>query len=487
MTPPLSLRATLALSYATLFAVLLVLSGVAVYRVLAHRLAAAADDNLLDHCAGLWGYIQFRDGKPALAYDPGNRQVTYFLREATRYYQLYDAGSGQLLLESEDSSLMHLALPVAGIPRLVSHPGIDVTMVEGKPLRFRSALFQANGHPYLLRVGVSVEEDLEDLAALRQVLLFLLPVTTLVAVLGAWWMAGKALRPLKYMESEAHAISIHELNRRLPHRGTQDELDSLAATFNQLFERLEGGVQRMKQFTAYMSHELRTPLTILRGNAEISRRQASPPQDWRDFLDSQLEEFDKLNRLIGRFLLLAKAEAGEIELCRQEFDLAALAASLGRELKPVAASRGIDLRFECGNPVPVVADQGWMERAVLNLLDNAIKFTGQDGTIRVLAGSEGDHAILEVADTGCGIAEAALPYIFDCFYRASGSQPTHSAGAGLGLTLAKWIVEKHGGAIMVNSKLGEGSVFRIVLPLMPPPGFERANRNGLSQPPIRTI
>ena len=469
MTLPLSLRAMLALFCAALFTVLLVGAGVAVYRVLAHRLTAAADDNLLDHCAGLWGFIQFRDGKPALVYDPSNRQVTYFLREATRYYQLYDAGSGQLLLESEDSSLMHLALPVAEVPRLVSHPGIDSTTVEGKPLRFRSALFPTNGHLYLLRVGVSVEEDLEDLATLRKVLLFLLPITTLLAVLGAWWMAGKALRPLKDLEHEARTISINELNRRLPERGTRDELDSLAATFNQVFARLHGAVQHMKQFAAYMSHELRTPLTILRGQAELARREPSPPQDWRDFLDSQLEEFDKLNRLIGRFLLVAKAEAGEIEFDVHEFDLGALTASLGAELTPVAASRGIALHVECDNPVSVVADKGWIERAILNLLDNAIKFTGQNGTIRVLAGSVGDHAIVEVSDTGCGIAEGALPHIFDCFYRASSSQPTMAGGAGLGLTLAKWIIEKHGGTIEVKSRLGEGSVFSILLPLVPTP------------------
>ena len=468
MMPSLKLRTKLALFYGALFAILLAGVGIGVYRILALRLTAAADDNLVDHGAGLWGYIQFHDGKPELTYDTSNHQIAYFLRDATRYYQLYDAASGELLLESPDSSLMHLALPPTQVRRSVSHPGIEVVAVEGVALRLRSALFQANGHSYLLRVGVSVEEDLADLAKLKHVLFWLLPLMTLVGVLGAWWMAGKALHPLQDLEKEARSISIAELHRRLPHRGTHDELDALAATFNQVFALLEDAVWRMKEFSAYMSHELRTPLTVLRGEAEIALMQPDPPQDWRELLTSQLEEFDKLDRLIRRFLLLARAEAGEIEFEKGQFDICALAASLGLEMAPVAMSQGIRLTVACEGEARVIVDRSWMERAILNLLDNAIKFTAEGGEVHIAARSAGERAMVEVSDSGSGIAEADLPHIFDCFYRARDNRPIPPGGAGLGLALTKWIVEKHGGVIQVDSKVRKGSLFTIVLPLAPP-------------------
>ena len=469
MIPPLRLRTKLALSYAVLFAILLTVAGVAVYRVMALGLTAAADDNLVDHCAGLWGYIRFHDGKPTLAHDPSNPQTVYFLSDATRYYQLYDADNGQLLLESEDSSLLHLALPVAQVRRLVASPGIDATTMQGVPLRFHSALFRADGHPYLLRVGVPVEHDLEQLALLQRVLWLLLPITTLIAVLAAWWMARKALRPLQDLENEAHAISINQLHRRLRQRGTHDELDALAATFNQVFARLEDAVHRMKQFAATMSHELRTPLTVLQGEAEVALLQPDMPESCRLVLGSQLEEFRKLKRLVNSLLTLARAEAGEITLNKRDFDLAQLALTLCDQMEPVAKARGVPLRADCPAPIITCGDVGWLERVILNLLDNAIKFTPSGGAVQVTVRTAGTLAILEVSDTGIGIAEQTLPHVFDPFYQAGNSEPKHAEGAGLGLALAKWVIEAHGGAIQAASRLGKGSVFTVTLPLVPTP------------------
>ena len=466
--PSLSLRTRLALLYAVLFAILLLGAGIAVYRILALELTEAADDNLADHCAGLWGYIQFHDGKPVLAYDAGNHEIAYFLRDATRFYQLYDAASGELLLESPSSSLLHLALPVSEVRRWVNRPGSDLIAVGGEALRLRSALFRADGHAYLLRVGVSVEENLEALAGLKHVLLLLVPIMTLVAVVSAWWMAGRALRPLQDLQNEARAISITQLHRRLPDRGTRDELDALATTFNQVFALLEDAVWRMKQFSTSMSHELRTPLTVLRGEAETALMQPGPPANWRELLTSQLEEFEKLDRLTRRFLLLARAETGEVEFEMRPVDVSALVARLGQDMIPVAASSGLRLELACDGEARIVADPGWIERAILNLLDNAIKYTAEGGQVQIAARSVGERALLEVSDTGSGIAANELPHIFDCFYRAGDSRPAGAEGVGLGLALTKWIVESHGGVIQVNSKLGEGSVFTILLPLAPP-------------------
>ncbi len=471
MLAPLKLRTQLAVSYAVLFAILLGAVGVAVYHVMALRLKAEADDNLTDHLAGVWGYISFQTGKPVVVYDTANPHLKYFLDDATRYYQLYDVSNGELLLESADSSMMHLALPPLQARRLVSGVENSVAGQNGR-LRFRSGLFQAKGRSYLLRVGLSTEQDVEDLRELRKVLLWLLPITTVIASFVAWWMAGRALGPLRQLENEARSIGITQLNRRLPLRGTHDELDSLAATFNQVFARLDAGFEHMKRFTAYMSHELRTPLTVLRGEAEVSLMHPArmiPPKNWRDLLSSQLEEYDKLDRLIRRFLLLARAEAGEIELDSEEFNVCDLAAVLGNEMTPVAANRGVSLKIACKTWACVVGDRGWIERAILNLLDNAIKYTPPGGTVQLTASAVAGRAVIEVSDTGRGIAETDLPLVFDCFYRGRGSQPKRPAGIGLGLALTKWVVEKHGGEIRVKSTVGQGAVFTILLPLVAEP------------------
>ena len=468
MLRPVKLRTKLALGYALLFAVLLGSGGTAVYHLMALRLTTEADDNLVDHLAGLWGYIQFRDGTPVVLHDPNNNYVTYFLREATRYYQLYDAESGALLLESDDSSIMRLALGVEQARELVRRPGIDRVVSEGVPLRFRSAIFHSNGHPYLLRVGVSVERDLHLIDELRSVLLILLPITTMIAIVGAWWMAGRSLQPLRALQRGASAISITQLDRKLPVRGANDELDALAESFNEVFARFQVGVQQIKNIAGYMAHELRTPITILRGEVEVELIQPDLPSKCRVHLESKMEEYEKLNQLINRFLLLTKAETGDIVLHKEPMILSELIDEIVNQIAPVASNAGVNLETEIDHSLRVAADSQWIERALLNLLDNALKFTPRGGTVRISLREYEGVATVEVADTGLGIKEKDLPNVFKYFYRGEGSLQPNPVG-GLGLTLTKWIVEQHGGTIGVSSKVGVGSRFTFTLPLAAEP------------------
>jgi len=460
----LKLRTKLALSYAGLFATLLGSSGLAVYELQAYRLRNAADDNLVDHLAGLWGYIDFHGDKPAVKFDPKNPYVVYFLREATRYYQIYDARNGQLLLESDDSALQRLALNPADAVRMVATPMIDTQIRQKVPLRFRSAVFQANGRPYLLRAGVSVEHDLASLAELRFVLLILLPIATAIGIPGAWWMAGRTLRPLRNLEEEASEISIQHLGRRLPLRGTEDELDSLAKTFNQVLSRLDGSVQQMRSFADFMAHELRTPMTILRGDVEVELMRPDLSEEWRAHLVSHLEEFDGLSRLINRFLLIAKAETGGIQLRRDRLDVCDCLASLVRDLEPLSQNYGVEVTLAGDTDVWVSGDREWMERAFLNLLDNALKFTPSGGYIRITTRRIRNTVTVEIRDSGRGINPADLPRIFEHSYRAADAQAQHETPGGLGLTLTKWVIVQHRGTINVTSAPGEGAVFTITLP-----------------------
>jgi len=280
--------------------------------------------------------------------------------------------------------------------------------------------------------------------------------------------AHRALRPMKELAAAARQIDVDRLQQRLPLRGTGDEVDELAQSFNETLARLENSVGEMRQFTASISHELRTPLTVLRGETEVALLEGHSVEDYRRLLVSQLEEFDSLTRMINDLLVLASAEAGEIRWSEQNVDLSQLATSLVEQLEPVAAARNIRLETVADPHVHARGDAAWLERVILNLLDNAIKFSPDGGRIQMTVTSENDSAKLLVADQGIGIPPEALPHVFERFYRAEPSRSKRIPGVGLGLALARWIVEKHRGRITVESTPGQGTGFTVWLPLYPP-------------------
>jgi len=294
-------------------------------------------------------------------------------------------------------------------------------------------------------------------------LVLLIPLGVLLAAAGGWWMALRALRPVEHLTASAAQIGISNLSVRVPLRGSGDELDRLAQTFNQTVARLEDAVQQMRQFTASISHELRTPLTALRGEAEVALLEARSPEAYRRVLASQLEEFEKLTQMINRLLTLARAEGGEIHLASDAVNLSALVSSLAGQMEPIASWKRIQLRADVQDEIFVNGDRGWLECAVLNLLDNAIKFTPEGGAVDVAVTAGDGSVCLEFRDTGIGIPAEALPHVFERFYRAEPSRSKEFEGAGLGLALVKWVVENHHGRMDVESQVGRGSRFRVWL------------------------
>jgi heavy metal sensor kinase len=296
-------------------------------------------------------------------------------------------------------------------------------------------------------------------------LLWLLPSGVLLAGIAAWWMAGKALQPVGALAAAAREIAVSHLDRRLPTRGTKDELDKLAEGFNDTLTRLERTVGEMKQFTASISHELRTPLAVLRGEAEVALMQDGSGEHYRRVLTSQLEEFEKLSRMINQLLMLASAESGDVEIAREPVQISALVESLAEQLEPVASSKHVHLTCHCEPDVEVIGDTGWLERIVLNLVDNAIKFTRSGGRVNVRVSHDKSNAILEVEDNGIGIIPESISRVFERFYRADGARSNRADGAGLGLSLVKWAVDQHHGSVHIESAPGQGTRFTVHLPL----------------------
>lgn len=278
-------------------------------------------------------------------------------------------------------------------------------------------------------------------------------------------MATVALGPLLRFASAARSIDVTNLRQRLPVRGVHDELDDVAQAFNETLGRVEDAVGEMRQFSTALAHELRTPIAALRGEIELAAMQPDAGPAYRRTAASQLEELDKLKRLIDQLLTLARAESGQIPLSRAPVDLGALAESVVEQVEAVAQANGLELRCEAAEGVAVQGDAEWLERMLLNLLDNAFKFTPRGGTVvvQVSAGDGDREARLDVVDSGIGMPPEVLPHVFERFYRADPARSSSARGVGLGLSLVKWIVDRHDGVVKAASGPGQGSTFSVYI------------------------
>jgi signal transduction histidine kinase len=266
-------------------------------------------------------------------------------------------------------------------------------------------------------------------------------------------------------------VRAEDLGQRVPEPHTQDELQRLTLTINDLLARLEVLFNAQRRFLADVSHELRTPLTAMHGNLEILARGAGrDPVLLDESLVDMRRETSRLIRMVNDLLLLAQSEAG-IQLLQDPVELDTLLLEVHRELRPLAS--GVNLRIGAEDQLTVAGDRDRLKQSLLNLGINALQHTPPGGSVVLSLLREDDNALLSVSDTGEGIAASALPHLFDRFYRADPARNHHRGGAGLGLAIVKWIVEAHGGSVGVTSQLGQGSTFTIKLPLQPAPASVR--------------
>jgi heavy metal sensor kinase len=343
----------------------------------------------------------------------------------------------------------------------------DPFWIDVKGHSFRAARVRVHVGPgYQIVVARDAVVLIENLRGLTLVLLIALPLALMLAVLGGWLLAGHALAPVAQMAATARAITAEELDARLPVANPQDELGRLALTFNSTLDRLAGAIGRLKQFTADASHEMRTPLTAMRSVGEVALRDVQDAEDGREAISSMLEETERLAFLVDDLLLLTRGESGQSKGVHEHLDLSALLVACTDDLLVLAEERGQTLTVEVNGPLTVIGDVRMLRRAIINLLDNALKYTPDGGVIqaRVFARSRSE-VCLEVQDSGPGIAEEYREQVFERFFRVDSARTHEGGGTGLGLAITKMTVELHGGRIELESVLGEGSTFRIVLPM----------------------
>jgi heavy metal sensor kinase len=290
-----------------------------------------------------------------------------------------------------------------------------------------------------------------------------MPAGLIIAVIAGRAMAGVALAPLARLAAAARTIDAANLQQRLPVRGTGDELDNVARSFNDTLARVEDAVGEMRQFSTAIAHELRTPIAALRGEIELAAMKPTTTEAQREIFASQLEELDKLKRLIDQLLTLARAESGQIPLSHERIELAPLVRSIVEQLEPVAQAQGLSLDEAIVAQPVISGDRAWIERLLLNLLDNAFKFTPSGGTVTVRLSEDDTHALLEVSDTGIGMTPDVVPHVFERFYRGDPARSAGGFGVGLGLSLVKWIVDRHNGTVEAAGTAGVGARFTVKL------------------------
>ncbi|PYS56204.1 MAG: hypothetical protein DMG13_00640 [Acidobacteria bacterium] len=462
---PRGLRFKLTLLYTAIFTVLLSGFFVVAYYLLASQLDATATDELVERATGLRGYLRFENNQPQLVFDTGDPEVASFVRTATRYYQIYDLSTSAVLVQSPDVQFLGVEFTPDELHSITEFPVLtDIQTDQGRFRFFNDRVLSEPGRAYLMQVGASLEPVHLALRHFTRLAGWLVPFAVLVAAAAGWLMTGRTLSPIKSITRAAQDIEVTQLNRRLPVVGTGDEVDQLAVTFNEAFTRLERAVGEMKQFTASIAHELRTPLAALRGEAEFALLHSQSLDDCKITLASQIEEFDKLNHVMHQLLTLAQAESGELRMAREHVEVTSMLLDAVDTFSLVASEKGVSLEIDCIPDLALTGDRQWLERAIFNLLDNAIKYTPAGGHVNVYGRREGGKIVLEVTDTGNGISQEALPHIFERFYRADPSRSKDIEGVGLGLSLVKWIVDQYQGTINVESRPDHGTRIRILLP-----------------------
>lgn len=470
----LSLRLKLTLYYLAILSAILFLFGIAIYMYLSRSLLTTIDESL-DH--------QVRKFERSLAAGPGI-DVTDELAEEGDEEHLLPLSPHMMQLIDESGTITDELIAAKGdslpvnlrelLALELGKPKFDtVQLPSGEALRIATLRskehLEAQG-TYFIRIG----QSLKALQAARRRLLIVLgvaiPLALILGSYGGLVLANQALRPVDRMTRAAEQIGEGDLTERVPTPAKMDEIGRLAATFNHMISRLQAAFDRQKQFTSDASHEMRTPLAVMRGDIEITLRRERTPEEYKRVLASNLEEIVRLSRLVEDLLMLARADAGRVELRREAVDLNALCQQMVEYITPLALQREQALLYEPQMQpdlsVVIQADLQRIKQLLLNLLDNAIKYTDLKGRVTLGLRTEGNWAVLTVTDTGRGIPPEDVTHIFERFFRRSAKTSDRSAaGFGLGLSIVKWIVDSHGGKIEAQSELGKGTTFFVHLPL----------------------
>jgi heavy metal sensor kinase len=343
----------------------------------------------------------------------------------------------------------------------------EETSSEGPAFEVVSLLHPlSNGSVFIVDVGAPLTDIQNALHDLLLTLFFGFPVLIGLAVLGGYSLLGRALRPVDEIVSSAERITFKDLNQRLPVPHTGDEFERISQALNRMIERLHETFQIANRFSGDASHELRTPLTIIQGELEAYMKEPSLSPESLERVGNILEEVLRLSRIVEGLLLVSRLEGGEAQMKRETIDLGELVTMTAEQMELLGKDKLLTLEGDISPHVLVEGDELRLRQVMVNLIDNAIKYTPEGGTILLKVYAKRDKAFIEIIDTGIGISATALPQIFNRFFRAEEAKFARTEGSGLGLAIVHSITEAHRGSVHVESNENQGTKFRVELPLL---------------------
>ncbi|HUN63658.1 MAG TPA: ATP-binding protein [Candidatus Sulfotelmatobacter sp.] len=478
-----SVRVRLTLWYTLVLALTLIAVSALTYFLYWHSLARRTDGDLAQLCDA---FLTTFNDEVADATGPNG------LKDAARETLLEHRFRGTFFGLVNDSGVVESSLELPGGGNHREHGEADnlspeifrglAGSVSSEPSTVRvgrdeyrvlTRRFEASGRPYTLVVLQSLHAQKRMMGGIRSTFLWAIPVALLLASAGGYFLARKSLAPIVAMASEARSIGAANLQQRLPVANDRDELGELAQTFNQLLGRLEAAFDQQRRFMADASHELRTPVAILRGEAEVTLSQPErSPSDYRETLAILQQEAQRLGHIIEDLFTLARADAGQFPLTLKDTYLDEIAGEALVRARSLASAKKITLRSAIEPDLPIHADGALLDRMLLNLLDNAIKHSPSGSTVSLACGRQGDRYVVSVSDNGPGIPAELQGRVFERFFRAdkarSRAEKGETGGAGLGLSIARWIAEAHHGSLVLARSDQTGSTFSASLPVTTP-------------------
>jgi heavy metal sensor kinase len=463
-----SIRFRMALWYAGLLAGALALFGAATYIGLERYLQKSLEESLVKQARSIGDVLILNINRSGDDYVDNEITEHYSPEINGRFIRVTRADGKQVFISGmpRDGTFDPTHVPASKFPAAQPFTQ-EVEMSDGHELLLHGLPYSAsNGTLYLIEVAAPYNQIESVLRGLLLTFALGLPLIVALAIGGGYLLMRRALRPVDEIRQKAAQITSRNLSERLPVVRTGDELERLATDLNRMIERLEESFVQINRFSADASHELRTPLTVLQGELEsIAQSGQRLPADVRDTIGSALEETQRLAKIVENLLAISRLEAGEARRQPERLDFAELARSTADQMRLLAEEKHIALNCDGTQTVEVDADPARLKQVVVNLLDNAIKYTPEGGEVEVSVTKRDGHAVLKVADSGIGISQADLPHIFDRFYRADKARSRQLGGTGLGLSIVRSICVAHGGQVTVDSSEGRGTVFHVEIPL----------------------
>jgi heavy metal sensor kinase len=457
-----SVRTRLTLWYAGVLAVSLIAFAVVIYYTAVASLHERQDESLKSTAQTVASAYE-EELQEQQSISKAGQIVMAELIFPNRYVQIIDS-AGHQIATSKNASEMRTPIPEAVLTRAREH-NFDFLTADG--FRFAVVPISSDRPLGFAAVAEPLSVIEEGLSRLRRDFFAGVPVVLLVASLGGYFLARKSLSSISSMSAQTQRISAESLSSRLDVTNPRDELGRLATTINDLLARLENAFNEQQRFIADASHELRTPLAVLRGETEVALEKTRTVDEYQDSLSLIKDEAERLSRIVEDLFILARQPVdAPAKLVHEQVVLNDAVRDCARAAQVLATRKGVQLNVHNNNPpIALSGDEDLLKRMILNLLDNAVKYTPAGGEISLTLERQNGNAQIVVRDTGIGISEQDQLRVFDRFYRVDKARSRALGGAGLGLSIVRWIVDAHGGKIQIHSSDGIGSVFTVELPL----------------------